>query len=444
MNKTEIFAVAGNPISHSISPQMFQKAFNIKGVNAIYIRFAATEISEIIDTVRELNIKGINITSPFKEEIIPLLDAIDNKAAAIGAVNTVINRDGKLIGYNTDYMGVSLALGFNGVKKKNRKAVIVGAGGAARSAAFCCVNAGYDTVIVNRTYAKACNLAQQFLCRARPLEEISQELFSGDTVILCLPKMINSVQKCLFKENLTILNANYNQDTNFSDLIAKSSNFIDGKKWLLFQGSESFRLFTGHKPPLKEMSDVLSSMVAVSRKSNIVFIGFMGAGKSTIGFSFAERSSMTFIDLDSFIEERAMQSIGEIFKEKGEAIFRDYEKEALQEVLNGECLVIATGGGSIIEKKNLEKICANSLVVWLFSGIKETLMRIDGKNSRPLITGRKSFKKLFAERMPLYAQASHFLIRTDRGGNIDEISKRILYESDNAFRDQWYNCSPTI
>lgn len=432
MNETKLFAVAGNPVLHSKSPRMFNAAFKARGIDAVYVRLSATCAEEIADTIRELNIKGANITSPFKEDIIPCLDALDGQAEVIGAVNTVINNGGRLTGYNTDHIGVSRALGTVDNRAGTKRAVIAGAGGAARAALFSCVRDGYDTVIINRTYERARSLAQRFGCRANRQEEIENEVLDGDTLILCLSSSNNNVMKQLSRERLIILDARYGKKVTPYNAGAKDAIFIDGLQWLLFQGAESFRLFTGCEPPLREMSEALYAKDGPSR-DKVSFVGFMGAGKSTIGLSVAKLSSMTFVDVDSIVEETTGQAIDGIFKNEGEKIFREYEKTGLEAALRRHRAVISTGGGAVIDEGNIRDLRAHSLVVWLFAGIEKTYSRIGSGGKRPLAARDKDLLELFKERAALYARASHLLVRTDRS-TVGEITERIGNESDNAFK----------
>ena len=132
---TKIFGILGRPVAHSLSPAMHNAAFRHLGVNAVYVAFPVTDLAQAVSGLRGLGIGGVSVTIPFKEEIIPLLDELDPRAARIGAVNTVVNRDGRLTGYNTDWLGAVTALTAK-ISLKGRHVLILGAGGASRAIAF--------------------------------------------------------------------------------------------------------------------------------------------------------------------------------------------------------------------------------------------------------------------------------------------------------------------
>ena len=133
--QTKIFGILGRPVAHSLSPVMHNAAFRHLGMNAVYVAFPVTDLAQAVAGLRGLGIGGVSVTIPFKEEIIPLIDELDPQAAAIGAVNTVVNRDGRLTGYNTDWLGAVTALTAK-ISLKGRHVLILGAGGASRAIAY--------------------------------------------------------------------------------------------------------------------------------------------------------------------------------------------------------------------------------------------------------------------------------------------------------------------
>ena len=132
---TKIFGILGRPVAHSLSPVMHNAAFRHLGINAVYVAFPVTDLFQAVAGLRGLGIGGVSVTIPFKEEIIPLLDVLDPRADDIGAVNTVLHRDGRLLGYNTDWLGAVAALTAK-ISLKGRHVLILGAGGASRAIAF--------------------------------------------------------------------------------------------------------------------------------------------------------------------------------------------------------------------------------------------------------------------------------------------------------------------
>jgi shikimate kinase len=201
---------------------------------------------------------------------------------------------------------------------------------------------------------------------------------------------------------------------------------------LLVGSALIFHLFTGHDAPLEEMESALHGEDPAA-PDRICVVGFMAAGKSTVGPAVAARLSMPHVDVDARIEERTGRTIREIFRESGEEVFRRQERNEIKDILGRGRCVVAAGGGAVLDSVNVSRMKASSLVVWLFAGLKETLLRIGTDPSRPLATGKESIEHTFRHRIPVYARASHLLVKTD-GASVDEVAERIVYESDSAFR----------
>lgn len=333
MDELKLYAVAGNPVLHSKHPGMFRHAFAAAGMNAVYLRLAMRDAKEATDTIRELSIRGTNVTSPFEEEVIPFLDDLDAGARESGKVNAILNNAGRLTGYNTSREDTGKSSPKNG-------------GGRYRKMA-----------------------------------------------------------------------AEDPGPTNERDLLA--------------EGARAFRIFTGREAPLAHMERALYQEDQ-PQSDRICFIGFMGAGKSTIGPAVAAKLSIPHVDVDARIEQKAGCTIGEIFRDSGEEVFRQREKNEIRDILGHDRCVVAAGGGSVLDGENARRMKASALVVWLFAGLEETLLRIGTDPSRPLAAGKDSIEKTFRGRIPLYARTSHLLVKTD-GASIDEVAERIVYESDKAF-----------
>jgi shikimate dehydrogenase len=255
---SDIYAVAGNPVFHSRSPGMFNAAFKELSLDAVYIRLAASTAEEVLSTAREVGIKGLNITSPFKTDVIPFLDEVEADAQRVGSVNTVVERDGRLIGYNTDVAGVVGALQESDFEPKGKKAVVVGAGGAGRAAALALLSSGADVVLVNRTAAKADEAAQILGCDALPLEHIGDALKGAHLLISSISSNERVIEPSLLSKELTLLEANYGRPTALlRDATDAGCRVIDGRLWLLHQALPAFTLFTGKGAPAKHMRKAL-------------------------------------------------------------------------------------------------------------------------------------------------------------------------------------------
>ena len=170
---TKIYGILGRPVAHSLSPAMHNAAFRELRLNAVYVAFPVTSLPQAVAGLKGLDIKGVSVTIPFKEEIIPLLDELDPQAARIGAVNTVVNRDGRLCGYNTDWLGALHALKAK-TGLKGEHVLLLGAGGAARAIAFGILEEGGRVTLTDLDGPRAAALALDLKVEAIPLTAVAQ------------------------------------------------------------------------------------------------------------------------------------------------------------------------------------------------------------------------------------------------------------------------------
>ena len=439
MNEMKLFAVAGNPILHSRSPEIFRAAFRALGMdNYYYLRFASSRAEEIVQAMREIPVCGFNVTSPFKEKVIPLLDDIDDGARKIDAVNLIVNENGKLKGFNTDIAGVEHAFHGNGVTLTGKNAIVLGAGGAAKAAAAALSTAGTNVVIINRTLKKAECLAETFACRAAPIEDMGKEIAEADILVSCLPTGKHVVPAHALRQDLVILDANYGETTMLvKEGIDHDCMIIDGREWLLYQGVKAFTYFTGiQKPPVEAMRKTLYEKKDF-KKRNIALIGFMGVGKSTVGRHVAERLEMPLIDIDSEIEEMNNSSIEKIFEYSGEEAFRKMEADEIKRIAGLPGRVISCGGGVVLNKDNIHYLREYCIVVWLWADIDTILKRTRDNRARPLLNvkdRRLEIETLLTSRKSYYADASDLFINTDYK-KPGEIAERIYNESNKFLKN---------
>ncbi len=259
--ETSLYGIIGHPVRHSLSPIIQNLAFTSYNINAVYLAFEVTELSGAIKGVKALGIKGLSVTIPHKINIMSFLDEIDIMAQKIGAINTVVNRDGYLLGFNTDWLGALLSLKEK-TEIKGKRFVILGAGGAARAIAFGLKKEGAEIIIVNRTYEKGCALAKEINAHAFPWEKLpalAGDVLINTTPIGMWPEIDTSPvdEKVLAKFELVM-------DTVYRPLKTKllqiaenlGCNTIGGLKMLIYQGAEQFRLWTKKEPPVEKMLKV--------------------------------------------------------------------------------------------------------------------------------------------------------------------------------------------
>ncbi len=252
--RPQLYGIFGHPVGHSLSPVMHNAAFRHLEIEACYVPFDVADIEAGVQAVRTLDIRGVSITVPHKISIMPYLDQIDDAAAKIGAVNTVVNRDGVLTGTNTDGIGAVRALSEKGPIQRMRVAV-VGAGGAARAIGFGVQSAGGQVTIFNRTVDRGRKLAEDLGCEFVPLSDIMQadtDIVVNATTVGMHPNSEKSPLPFEFlKPGMIVMDAVYSplKTRLLEDAEARGCTQINGLHMLIYQGAAQFELWTGEKAP---------------------------------------------------------------------------------------------------------------------------------------------------------------------------------------------------
>jgi len=273
--KTQVCGIIGDPIGHSMSPAIQNAAFAKMGIDYMYVPFRVRqeELGKAIQGVRALNIRGLNVTIPHKVAVIPLLDELDPLAERIGAVNTIVNEDGVLTGYNTDATGFLQTLLERGVEPRGKNTVILGAGGASRAVSFILAERGAHLVILNRLleldWAEelASRISQVFKQEVEALElnkeNLAKVLAKADIVVNATsvgmsPNIDETpVSPDLLKPSLIVFDIVYNpiKTRLLREAEAAGAKTISGVDMLVWQGALAFELWTGVKAPVKLMRE---------------------------------------------------------------------------------------------------------------------------------------------------------------------------------------------
>jgi len=254
---SKLFAVFGNPVLHSKSPQLFNSVFENSHVDAYYTRIRVDKSEDIIRSIRLLNIIGSNVTTPYKETVLPLLDELSPDAEQIGAVNTILNDNGHLKGYNTDYLGVIKSIEEAGIEISGKRCLILGAGGASRAAVYGLKKSGADVYIANRTVGKSIEIANKFGCMAIDFDDI-REFSDIDLVISTLLPNVFLPDISWDRKIKLFLDANYRKSMLFEDFQRIKVKVLLGDRWLIHQAIESFSIFTGFEPSLELLNESIN------------------------------------------------------------------------------------------------------------------------------------------------------------------------------------------
>ena len=390
------FYLIGEHLSHSFSPQVHAMLGN---PDYTLKELAPDEVGKF---VTEGEYVGINVTIPYKQVVIPYLDALTPAAEKLGAVNTVTRRaDGSLLGDNTDYFGFFYALESAGIALEGKKVLILGSGGASKTAVAVARDAGAaEVVIVSRS------------------GEINYEnvytLHGGAEVIInCTPVGMypksgaSPVDLAKFPHLCGVADMIYNPAR--TAFLAQAEQLglprTNGLSMLVAQAAAGHERFTGTPVDASQIERIVRSFAAKS--ANIVLIGMPGCGKSTIGARLAALTGKKFVDTDALIVQKAGTSIPEIFAAKGEDAFRALEHRVVCEAGAGHGQIIATGGGVVTREENLYPLHQNATVVWLQRPLAD--LPSDG---RPL-SQAGNLADMYRIREPLYRAFADVQIPND-------------------------------
>lgn len=441
MNNCQLFGIIGRPVAHSRSPCLHNRAFKHWGLAARYLRLSSSSINDAWQLVRELKLRGFNVTAPYKQEIIKYLDALSSPAAMLEAVNTVVTKRGKFHGYNTDPEGVIQSLRTMNLNLRGKKTLILGAGGAARAAAWALTKLKvFPLWVTNRTAEKGQDLARTFGLRFISAENLTQSNHNFDLIISCLPQTELLLPLEKIPESTLLLEANYRgADTRGlwpSATSTSPNSFSFAHEWLIGQGIKALEIFTSRKPDENLIKTIRPAVCSPSHPpSNIALIGFMGCGKSTLGRQLAHRLKRNFIDTDEIIEAKTGLRISTIFAEHGESKFRSLEKEIIPPLLRqAKNSVIALGGGAVLSPEIRRILGQRCFSIWLWSQFRNCLERTRD-NQRPLLASTRSplkIQELFRQRLPLYARCADLVV-PNWTAQFEKIVRLIEDEINSAF-----------
>jgi shikimate dehydrogenase len=416
-SETKIFAVTGRPILHSKSPNMFNAVFEHDGTDAAYIRLAAKNAEQAIFLFKSLGISGMNVTAPYKEKIKKYIDVVHDEAKILGSINTIVNKDGILHGYNTDYFGVTESFVDAGISVEGKRCLVVGAGGAGKAAAYGLHKKGAKVTIINRTYSKSKNAAKIIGCKATEIFNIEEKIKKADIIISTLKQNVNPIKPEWLTAKQVIFDANYKGSLLLPIAKEKGCIVVSAEDWLLNQAVLAYELFLDTKPNKEIMKQGLSLPSLSLKKNTISTIGLMGAGKTSHGKVLASKLRYEFKDTDDAIVAKQQMPITQIFEKQGEAYFRNLEKEELSESFNSKTpYVLSCGGGIVVNETNRKILKDNSIVVWLFASPEAIIARTD-ISKRPLLqvaNPLEKLKELLHARKGMYAKTAHIVVSTER------------------------------
>ena len=444
--KTRLIGLIGNPVEHTLSPVIHNTISQRMDIATVYVPFKveAEGLAHAVKGAYELNILGMNVTVPHKNEVIKSLVDIDEAAKEIGAVNTLVRVDSLhgYKGYNTDLLGLTRQIHEDGIKLENQTVVILGAGGAAKAVVYMSLQEGAAKIyLLNRTIEKAEQIADSMNAIFSKQVVIPMELSDYEQIpekdlivfqatSIGLAPNVNDVviEDHSFYEKVRVgVDLIYNPaNTRFMQFVTEhGGKAYNALKMLLYQGVIAYELWNDMEVPQDVIDDLYIELKrSVYIKDNIVLIGFMGSGKTTVGKALAERLDMDFIDTDAYIEKQAGKSITRIFEEDGEEAFRKLETEVLTKLRDTITnTVFSTGGGMPLRTENARLLKEIGTVFYLTAANQVIYDRVKCNTDRPLLQGVDPYRKiceLMRLRKPLYESAADVLIDTN-SNDLDEV-----------------------
>ena len=406
------YGCIGEKLGHSFSAEVHKALFDYS--------YELCELSrEQLDSfMREKAFKAINVTIPYKELVIPYLDEIDEVARNIGAVNTVVNKDGHLAGFNTDFYGMKALVEKNGIEIKNKKVLVLGSGGTSKTASYLARYMGASSVIsVSRSGKGECITYEEALKKHR-----DTDILINTTPCGMYPNTLSSaVNVADFPRLCGVVDAVYNplRTKLICDAQMRGISAVGGLYMLVAQAAYAAELFVDKKVQKQTVDKIFYDIQ--KDKRNIVLIGMPGSGKSTVGKQLAELLGMDFKDSDEEFLKEYGSSPADMIKKEGEAAFREAEAKIIHRLSYCKHTVLATGGGSVLREDNRYNLKANGRVYF----IDRELKQLTEAYKRPLSSNYEALKSRYEERYPIYCSVCDKHIYSD---NIIENTVNLIKE----------------
>lgn len=406
------YGLIGEHLGHSFSKQIQTRISEIENVKDYDYQLVELDKEEFKEFMEKKDFKGINVTIPYKKDVIPYLDEMDESAKAIGAVNTIINVDGKLKGYNTDFGGFLYMVKAHNVHMEGKKVLIIGNGGACAAVkAVCKHENAKDIVIVSRSANRGAIGYDEMYT-----SHLDADIVVNTSPVGMFPNIANApIDVSWFHKLECVLDVVYNPILTRLCFEAQEADIkrVIGLEMLIAQAKYTFEIFENMSFDDSIIDEIKKEML--KDRCNIVLIGMPSAGKTTIGKMLEEKLGKEFFDLDDMIIAKAGKSIPEIFQESGEAGFRAIETEVAIEASKMNNKIIATGGGVVKHKVNMDFLRLNGITIFIDRDIDKL---ISSDPNRPLSSSKQALQQMYKERYPLYQKYAAYIAVNN--ANIEE------------------------
>ena len=405
------YGLLGEKLGHSFSRDIHSSLGNYS------YDLIEVERDRLADFIQKKDYSGLNVTIPYKEAVIPYLDKTDDHALAIGAVNTIVNKNGELFGYNTDFFGMERLINHAKIDISDKTVAILGTGGTSKTA---------DAVVKHLGAKKAIKVSRGNRDGAISYDDLYEMAEEIDVIINTTPAGMfpnteaSPIDISRFEKLSGVIDAVYNPLRTKLILDAKRRGIKaeGGLYMLVAQAVRASELFTGEVYDEKTTDRVYKRILR--EKENIVLIGMPASGKSTIGRILEKKLSRRAFDSDKIIEKEEKRSIPDIFHKDGEGKFRDIESSVIKRLSLENGIIIATGGGSILREENIDNLKKNGRLYF----IDRPLPQLIPTKSRPLASTPEDIERRFNERYGIYSSAAD--VRIDANGSAPMAADKII------------------
>lgn len=402
------FGLIGEHLAHSFSPAL-HAAFG-----TLDYELCEFSLADVPAFFAARNFDGVNVTIPYKETVIPYLDELSPEARTIGAVNTVVRRGDRLIGYNTDYTGLCALIRYAGMSFCGKKVLILGSGGTSRTALAAAKDAGVRSVFrVSRTLD-----GETISYSDAASEHADADIIINTTPVGMFPHAGETpIELAMFPRLSGVIDVIYNPLRSALVLAAEARGIpaVGGLRMLVVQAAAASALFCGTEIGEEATERVYRNLL--SAKENLVLIGMPSAGKTSVGRETARLLGRRFIDTDALLEEKYGMPPADYLRTYGEDAFRDAEACEIAKNSSETGLVVATGGGAVLRQENVDALCANGRLIWL----DRSPEKLSPTKDRPLSSSLEQLRALYDARLPLYRAAAD--CRIDGNGDVSAVAR---------------------
>ena len=407
------YGLIGEKLGHSFSKEIHEKIALYEQIEDYSYELKEISRDNLKDFILGKSFKGINVTIPYKEMVIPYIDYVDEKALAIGAINTIVNKNNKLYAYNTDYYGLKALinkLDINAIEES--KVLVLGTGGTSKTAKVVLEDLGVKKIIfVSRKVNE-----EDKIRNIITYDEVYTNHLDANIIINTTPRGMYPNDEEPLIDVKRFINLKGVVDVIYNPLKtrlirdAESLNIkaVNGLYMLVAQA-----VFASNKFLDRICNDITIEIIyksILASKQNIVLIGMPGCGKSTIGKELANALDKEYVDTDELIEKEINTEIKNFLSEENENEFRDIESKIVDKVSLLNNKIISTGGGVIKRKSNIKSLLANGIIIFIDRKIDD----IKTDDSRPLSSNIEKLKKLYNERYQIYNDVCDYKIINDK------------------------------